>query len=404
MDQTRVNTCDLVVIGGGIVGLTIAREWLLRYPKSDVVVLEKERNSLAHGSGRNSGVVHSGIYYPEGSLRAQLCVSGCQLMREYVTEQGLWIDRCGKLLVPPSESAFDSMQILIDRGRANGVEIHQLTGKEALGLEPRINPQFDRALFVPITSVVDPREVVDRIKKDVIKAGGVIRYNTAAGSIDSQCGIVQTSVGTFESTKIVNAAGLFADKIAKRAGLKTRYSFQPFKGKYWKHKNIHFKMRRLVYPVPDLDLPFLGVHTAHNSNGEVYFGPSSTPVIGRENYQGLQGISWLDGLSLSASLVKKFFQNTNGLRTLAIREMKLVRLKGVCNELSKIVSGVGPDDLERSLTKVGIRSQIFDQNRRHLVNDFVVVQDDKTIHILNAISPAFTASFAFARYVLDQQK
>ena len=160
-----MNTCDLVVIGGGVVGLTIAREWLLRYPKSDVVVLEKERNSVAHGSGRNSGVVHSGIYYAEGSLRAQLCVSGCQLMRDYVSERGLWIDHCGKLLVPPSESALGSMQVLLDRGRANGVEIHQLTGKEALELEPNVNPQFDQALFVPITSVVDPREVVERIKK-----------------------------------------------------------------------------------------------------------------------------------------------------------------------------------------------------------------------------------------------
>ena len=399
-----MNTCDLVVIGGGVVGLTIAREWLLRYPKSDVVVLEKEQNSVAHGSGRNSGVVHSGIYYAEGSLRAQLCVSGCQLMRDYVSERGLWIDNCGKLLVPPSESALGSMQVLLDRGRANGVEIHQLTGKEALELEPHVNPQFDQALFVPITSVVNPKEVVERIKKDVIEAGGVIHYNASAGSIDSKCGTVQTSVGTFESPTVVNAAGLFADQVAKRAGLKTRYSFQPFKGKYWKHKNTHFKMRRLVYPVPDLDLPFLGVHTAHNSHGEVYFGPSSTPVIGRENYKGLQGISWFDGLSLSASIVKKFLHNTNGLRTLALREMKLVRLKGVCNELSKIISGVGPDDLERSLAKVGIRSQIFDADRQHLVNDFVVLQDDKTIHVLNAISPAFTASFAFARYVLDQQK
>ena len=399
-----MNTCDLLVIGGGVVGLTIAREWLLRYPKSDVVVLEKERNSVAHGSGRNSGVVHSGIYYAEGSLRAKLCVSGCQLMRDYVSEQGLWIDHCGKLLVPPSESALGSMKVLLDRGRANGVEIHQLTGKEALELEPKVNAQFDQALFVPITSVVDPREVMERIKRDVIEAGGVIHYNVSAGSIDSKCGTVQTSVGKFGSATVVNAAGLFADQVAKRAGLKTRYSFQPFKGKYWKHKNTHFKMRRLVYPVPDLDLPFLGVHTAHNSHGEVYFGPSSTPVIGRENYEGLQGISWLDGFSLSASLVQKFLFNTNGLRSLTLREMKLLRLKGVCNELSKIVSGVGPDDLERSLAKVGIRSQIFDAGRQHLVNDFVVVQDDKIIHILNAISPAFTASFAFARYVLDQQK
>ena len=160
-------------------------------------------------------------------------------------------------------------------------------------------------------------------------------------------------------------------------------------------------MRRLVYPVPDLNLPFLGVHTAHNQKGEVYFGPSSTPVIGRENYQGLDGITLRDGFSLTTSLISKFLRNTNGLRTLSIREMKLMRLTGVCDELSKIITGVEPRSLERSLVKVGIRSQIFDAKTQHLVSDFVVVPDERVVHILNAISPAFTASFAFAEYILD---
>ena len=208
-------------------------------------------------------------------------------------------------------------------------------------------------------------------------------------------------MGAFEAGTVINAAGLFADQVAEQAGLKTQYSFQPFKGKYWKHKDPDFSMQRLVYPVPDLNLPFLGVHTAHNQRGEVYFGPSSTPVIGRENYQGLDGVTLRDGLSLTASLVGKFLKNTNGLRTLSMRELKLMRLTGVCNELSKIITGVEPRGLERSLVKVGIRSQIFDAKTQHLVNDFVVVPDERVVHVLNAISPAFTASFAFAEYILD---
>jgi L-2-hydroxyglutarate oxidase LhgO len=396
-----MKTCDCLIIGGGIIGLTLAREWLLRHPKAKVVVLEKEATSVAHGTGRNSGVVHSGIYYAEGSLRAKLCVSGSQKMLEYVEAHRLWNDRCGKLLVPPTESSLDSMDVLLNRGLANGVEIHKVTGQEALELEPRVNPQFDQALYIPITSVVNPKEVAERVRKDVVSDGGTIHYGTQAMAIGSRRGTVQTLMGTFEAGTVINAAGLFADQVAARAGLETQYSFQPFKGKYWKHKDPEFAMRRLVYPVPDLNLPFLGVHTAHNQMGDVYFGPSSTPVIGRENYQGLQGVTLRDGLSLSASLLWKFLNNTNGLRTLSIREMKLMRLDGVCDELSKIITGVEPQNLERSLAKVGIRSQIFDSKTQHLVNDFVVVPDERAIHILNAISPAFTASFAFAEYVLD---
>jgi L-2-hydroxyglutarate oxidase len=396
-----MKTCDCLIIGGGIIGLTIAREWLRRYPQSKVVVLEKEATSVAHGTGRNSGVIHSGIYYTEGSLRAKLCVSGSRQMLDYVDEHKLWNDRCGKLLVPPTESSLSSMHILLNRGSINGVEIHKVTGKEALELEPRVNTQLDQALYVPITSVVNPKEVAERVRKDVASIGGVIQYGTSAIAISARRGTVQTLMGTFEAGTVINAAGLFADQVAKRAGLKTQYSFQPFKGKYWKHKDPEFAMRRLVYPVPDLSLPFLGVHTAHNQNGDVYFGPSSTPVIGRENYRGLQGVTLRDGLSLSASLVWKFLNNTNGLRTLSMREMKLMRLRGICDELSKIVTGVEPQNLERSLVKVGIRSQIFDSKTQHLVNDFVVVPDGRVIHILNAISPAFTASFAFAEYVLD---
>ncbi len=396
-----MKTCDCLIIGGGIVGLTLAREWLQRHPQSKVVVLEKEATSVAHGTGRNSGVVHSGIYYAEGSLRAQLCVSGAQKMLDYVEANELWSDRCGKLLVPPSESSLDSLDILLKRGLANGVEIHRITGQEALELEPRVNTQFDQALYIPITSVVNPTEVAERVRKDVVELGGVIYYGTRAAAIGTRRGTVQTRMGTFEAGTVINAAGLFADQVAQRGGLQTQYSFQPFKGKYWKHKDPDFFMRRLVYPVPDLNLPFLGVHTAHNQKGEVYFGPSSTPVIGRENYQGLDGITLRDGFSLTTSLISKFLRNTNGLRTLSIREMKLMRLTGVCDELSKIITGVEPRSLERSLVKVGIRSQIFDTKTQHLVSDFVVVPDERVVHILNAISPAFTASFAFAEYILD---
>ena len=211
-----MKTCDCLIIGGGIVGLTLAREWLLRYPQSKVVVLEKEPNSVAHGTGRNSGVVHSGIYYAEGSLRAKLCVSGARQMLEYVEERQLWNDRCGKLLVPPTESSLSSVDVLLNRGRANGVEIHKVTGQEALELEPRVNTKFGQALYVPITSVVNPKEVAERVREEVVSRGGVIHYSTPAEAIDARRGTARTLAGSFEAGTVVNAAGLFADQVAER--------------------------------------------------------------------------------------------------------------------------------------------------------------------------------------------
>jgi L-2-hydroxyglutarate oxidase LhgO len=393
--------CDLLIIGGGIVGLTLAREWLMRHPGSTVSVLEKETDSVSHGTGRNSGVVHSGIYYQEQSLRAQLCVAGSQDMLRYVDEKNIWVDRCGKLLVPPTESALASIDVLQKRGITNGVPVQDIDGQEARTLEPRVNTQFDRALYIPVTSVVDNKAVARAVVNDVQTAGGSIDYETQVTGIDAKEGFVETTREPFSAGRIINAAGLFADRVARDAGLEMHYSFQPFKGKYWTHRDPAFRLRRLVYPVPDLNLPFLGVHTAHNANGQVFFGPSSTPVIGRENYHGLDGISWSDGMVLSASLIKKLICNTNGLRTLAWREAKLLRKAGVCAEINRLVSGVRASDLVLSLAKVGIRSQIFDPKAQHLVNDFVILRDQRCIHILNAISPAFTASFAFSRHVLD---
>ena len=154
------------------------------------------------------------------------------------------------------------MDVLLRRGLANGVEIHKVTGREALELEPRVNTQFDQALYIPITSVVNP-VVAERVRKDVVDRGATIHYGTQA-AIDARRGTVRTQMGAFEAGTVINAAGLFADQVAEQAGLKTQYSFQPFKGKYWKHKDPDFSLQRLVYPVPDLNLPFLGVHTAHN--------------------------------------------------------------------------------------------------------------------------------------------
>ena len=393
------STADLVIVGGGIVGLTLAATWRERDPKARIVILEKEANSIAHGTGRNSGVLHSGIYYGTGSLRAQLCVEGQSLMKAYVSEHDLWMDPCGKLLVPTSDAACDTLPILVERGHANGVTTERVDAKAMLELEPRVETRYGQALWIPSTSVVNPKAVAGHLATRLIASGVSIRYGTPVQGIEGRDVMIPGEM--IGAGAIINAAGLHADRVAEEAGLELHYSFQPFKGKYWKHHDPEFRMRRLVYPVPDLHLPFLGVHTAHNEAGEVFFGPSSTPILGRENYRGLQGLQWGDGLRLGMGLCAKLFRNTNGLRTLAWREAKLLTKSGVAAELAGLIRGVRSTDFSESLAKVGIRSQIFDPKAQRLVNDFVVIERDGVVHILNAISPAFTASFAFARHVID---
>lgn len=394
------STADLVIIGGGIVGLTLAETWRQQDPTARIVICEKEASSTVHGTGRNSGVLHSGIYYGSGSLRARLCVEGQALMKAYAQTHGLWLDACGKLLVPTSDAAREVLPVLLERGRANGVTIERVDGQTMLELEPRVETRYGEALWVSSTSVVNPKEIAAHLATSLVNAGISLCYRTPVLGIAGRQ--VTTSAGVIDAGVIVNAAGLHADRVAKAAGLQFRYSFQPFKGKYWMHKDPTFRLRRLVYPIPDLTLPFLGVHTAHNAQGQVFFGPSSTPILGRENYRGLEGVEWTEGFRLGIGLAKKLLLNTNGLRQLAWREAKLLTKAGVAAEVAGLVRGVQPADFSESLVKVGIRSQIFDPTANQLVNDFVILEQDGVVHILNAISPAFTASFAFARYVSDQ--
>lgn len=394
-----MTVCDVAIVGGGIVGLTLARQLLLESPTSRVLVFEKEDNSVSHGTGRNSGVVHSGIYYEEGSLRARLAVAGAQQMIAFVRERNLWMDGCGKLLVPTREASLLTMDRLLRRGQANGVMVERVDAQQMLDLEPRVNPALGAALYVPSTAVVQPKAVAEAVLAEVRALGGTVYYNTPVIGIDARAGAVITANGRVFADQIFNCAGLHADQIARQAGLEMRFQFQPFKGKYWRHSDPEFRMRRLVYPIPDLALPFLGVHTAHTADGSVYFGPSSTPVLGREHYGGIRGLDWVEAGQLAWSLCHKIARNTNGLSDLARREAKLLTRTGVCHELSRLITDVAPQDLAPGIAKVGIRSQIFDPKARALVNDFVVLSEDRVVHVLNAISPAFTASFAFAEHL-----
>ncbi|MAV49186.1 MAG: L-2-hydroxyglutarate oxidase [Pelagibacteraceae bacterium] len=391
---------DFAIIGSGIIGLTLAFKLKQKFNNSKITIFEKEPNSTSHGSGRNSGVLHSGIYYEPGSLRANLCVTGAKELKEYIKSENLWINECGKLLLPTSEYSYSNLENLFNRAKKNGVEINKIKNEEIKRIEPNTNCQFEYGLHVPFTSVADPKEVSKSLIENLRKMNVEINYNFKILKINEQKLFTQNN--TVEAGHIFNCAGLFADEIAKNSNLEFRYSFLPFKGKYWKIKNKNFKLNHLVYPIPDLRYPFLGLHSSHNRHGDFYIGPSSTPVFGREQYNGILGDNLKESIGLIFNFSKKIIFNENKLRTLALQELSLLTKRGFFDQIKKMFNNINPDDLELSDQKVGIRSQIFDPQSKNLVNDFVVINQKNATHVLNAISPAWSASFAFADHLMNE--
>jgi (S)-2-hydroxyglutarate dehydrogenase len=395
---------DFIIIGSGIIGLTLAFKLKKNHPSSKILILEKETDSIQHGSGRNSGVIHSGVYYDPGSLRATLGVRGGVELKEYIKSKQLWIDDCGKLLIPTSENSFQNIESLFQRGVSNGVVIKKLTGNEIQSLEPNINTKYNSGLLIPFTSVADPKEVSKSLLFDLKQLGVDVFYNEQVIKIEDEGKTIISNLKSYSCEHSFNCSGLQSDVVAKSAGLEFRYSFLPFKGKYWKITDPSFKLKHLVYPVPDLQYPFLGLHSSHKRDGSFYIGPSSTPVFGREYYSRDNKLQLAEALSLAFSFGVKILKNENKLRTLALQEAKLLTKNGFLHEVGKLLNNIPTDSIQPSLEKIGIRSQVFDPLSKTLVNDFIIINQKHSTHVLNAISPAWTASFAFADHLIKLAK
>ena len=389
------------IIGSGIVGLTLAYEIAHNNSKCEITIFEKEDNSLKHGTGRNSGVIHSGIYYTPNSLRSELCIKGSRLMKKFIQDHNLFLNPCGKLLLPRDLKEIESLNLLFERSKKVGVKAIKLDSKkEILKIEPNCNPLFDEALFIQDTAIGDPKEVSKKLLEILSEKKVTILYQHEISDVNSEKGIISVQNTIFEFDYIINAAGLYSDKIAKIANLKTNYSSLPFKGKYWSVKtpNISELPKTLLYPVPNLAHPFLGIHTVYDQKGNFYLGPSSTPVFGKEAYKSFQNFNLSEFISLLLKFTIKIIKNENKLRSLAISEFRNLFLFHIRNSTKLYFKSSLNISLSES-AKVGIRSQIFDNQSKTLFNDFVVVKQKKTIHILNAISPAWTSSFAMAKHI-----
>jgi len=391
-------TSDFVVIGGGVVGLTIALEARRRFDGAAVTLIEKEPACGLHASGRNSGVLHAGFYYSADSLKARLTRDGNRAMTAYCRERKLPINGCGKLVVARNAAELAGLDELVRRGMQNGVPLEALGAEDARKIEPRIKTH-ERALFSPTTSSVDPKTVVDSLAADFTQAGGRLLPGTAYRR-PTRDGVL-TSRGPLAAGYVINAAGLYADRVARAYGFSRDYRILPFKGVYLLADDGSPALNTHVYPVPDLGYPFLGTHFTVTVEGRTMIGPTAMPAFWREQYGWLGRLragELADVLSREGAF---FLRNDFGFRTLAWKELRKYSRRHLVRLAAELVSGVAPEQYRR-WGEPGIRAQLVNIRERKLEMDFKLEGDGRSFHVLNAVSPAFTCALSFSRYVLDQ--
>lgn len=390
--------CDFLVVGSGIVGMTVARELKNRYPSSKIIILEKEAAPGLHASGRNSGVVHAGIYYPPGSLKAELCVEGHLLMLGYLEEHKIRHDICGKVIVAPKETDVASLSLLLERATANGVKVQKLSLEELREVEPSAH-STSWALWSPKTAILDSKAVLKSLYEELKYLGVEIQFNSQLLTVDDEKAEARTRHEIYKYGTLISASGVHCDRIAHMCDVGLKYEILPFKGSYWKASpSLANRLKGLIYPVPDLNVPFLGVHVTKTLDGGATFGPSAMPALGREAYSGFSGIAPLETLKILSRLLYLWRKNPNHFRGYVRAELKRLLPGPFYHEAKGLVS-----DLKRSeiggFYKSGIRPQLFNRTAGALEMDFVVEKGKNSIHVLNAISPAFTCSFSFAKHV-----
>lgn len=388
---------DYLIVGSGIIGLTIARELRRRFPDRTIAMLEKEEDVAKHSSGRNSGVLHAGFYYSADSLKARFTREGNQAMTRYCEENGLKINKCGKIVVATNEEELQGLYELKKRADRNGVELHWITEVELRRIDSNVRT-FKRALYSPTTSTVDPVEVCNKLKEEITASGVEIFFNCPYRS--QKDGLVYAGNEVFECGYMINAAGLYADKIAHEAGFGQAYTIIPFKGIYLKYAKNKTDLQTNVYPVPNLKNPFLGVHFTKTVDGSIKIGPTAIPAFWRENYKGLSRFKLGEFLSILKFEWKLFYKNAFNFRTLAFEEMKKYMKRHFIGLSLKMVKKIDSKGFGEFM-KPGIRAQLLNKETLELLQDFVIEGDHRSMHVLNAVSPAFTCSIPFAQFVVD---
>jgi L-2-hydroxyglutarate oxidase len=387
-----------VVIGGGIVGLATAHRLLLDRPDATVTVLEKEDRWAAHQTGHNSGVIHAGVYYQPGSLKARLCHAGSRSMVAFCTEHGIPVEVCGKLIVATSADELGRLDALYERSVANGLDVRLVGPQEAREFEPEVAAV--RAMHVKTTGIVDFARVCTTLA-DLLAAGGaVLRTGTRVRRIRAVGDevVLDTTTGPVTSDVLINCAGLHADRIARRAGFRPPARIIPFRGEYYELvPERRGLVRGLIYPVPDPQFPFLGVHLTRMIDGSVHAGPNAVLALAREGY-GWGRIRPLD--VASAVGYRGLWRLARRHYRYGLSEVRRSLSRTVfAASLARLVPQIRPEDLVRA--GAGVRAQAVRPDGS-LVDDFLIVSGPRQVHVLNAPSPAATSSLEIAKYIVGQ--
>lgn len=391
-------THNFTIIGAGIVGLATALKLREKLPDAKILILEKESRVAAHQTGNNSGVIHSGIYYKPGSLKAKNCVSGYKMLLDFCDEYNVKYDICGKVIVATNEDEVDYLNTLIERGNQNGLtDLKMMNKNELKELEPHVNGVA--GIHVPQTGIIDFLEVAEKMK-DVLESRGVeIKFNEKVEAIKVGNEIeITTNQQIYKSTNLISCAGLQADRVASLTEENLNVRIIPFRGEYYKLKNESKSLvNSLIYPVPDPAFPFLGVHFTRMINGDVEAGPNAVFAFKREGYtktsfnfsDTLQSMTWPGFIKV----ISKYWKTGFG------EFYRSYNKKAFVMALQKLIPEITEADLEQG--GAGVRAQACDIHGE-LLDDFHLIEKKNIIHVLNAPSPAATSALSIGDYISDK--
>ncbi len=389
---------QILIIGSGIIGLSIAKAIKAKNGSAIITVVEKEPKEAMHSSGRNSGVLHAGFYYTADSLKAKFTKDGNAAWTKFCDDRGLPINKCQKVVVAKDESELAGIEELHKRGIKNGVDVKIIDEAELLDIDPNVKTH-KKALYSPTTSTVDPTLLCAELRYELEKEGVLFIFGDGyASKIDG--GIKLKSGKSLQADKIINCAGLYADKVAKDFGFGDDYTVIPFKGIYLKYSKSDTPTKTNIYPVPNLKNPFLGVHYTITVDGTIKIGPTAIPAFWRENYKGCENFRISELVDIISNEIRLFAKNAFGFRSLAYEEMQKYNKGYFVSLATSMVKSIDKSGF-KEWSKPGIRAQLLNTKTSELVQDFVVEGDGQSIHVLNAVSPAFTAALPFGEWVVD---
>ena len=389
---------DAIIVGGGLVGLSTAYHYQLKNPQAKVLVLEKETTVAQHQSGHNSGVIHSGIYYKPGSIKEKNCIEGYTSIIEFAEKYGIQYDLCGKIIVATNEKELPLLDTIYNRGLENGLQNLQYLSREAFR---EIEPYCEgvRAIKVPQTGIIDYPAVAEKLKNLFLEMGGNIFFNEEVIKIieHSEGIIIQTKNAEFKALKVISCAGLYADKLSKLTNPENDFIIVPFRGEYFKLKQEKKNLvKNLIYPVPDPNFPFLGVHFTRMIDGNVEAGPNAVLAFKREGYQ-FSDFNFSE--TLETFTYPGFWKIAAKYGKTGLGEIyRSLSKKAFTKALQKLMPEIQEDDLVPG--GAGVRAQALSKNGQ-LIDDFDLLKKGNIIHVRNAPSPAATSCLSIGKKVSE---